>query len=82
VQGTNGNLYGTTLEGGTNCFDAYCGTAYEITLAGKLTTLHTFNPAAQGANPSSILQATDGVFYGLTTSGGKDADGTIFTLSQ
>jgi uncharacterized repeat protein (TIGR03803 family) len=82
VQGSNGNLYGTTLEGGANCFGAYCGTAYEITLAGKLTTLHTFNPAAQGANPSSILQATDGVFYGLTTSGGKDADGTIFTLSQ
>jgi uncharacterized repeat protein (TIGR03803 family) len=82
VQGSNGNLYGTTEGGGVNCFGAYCGTAYEITTKGNLTTLHTFNPPVQGANPSSILQATDGVFYGLTTNGGKEADGTVFTLSQ
>jgi uncharacterized repeat protein (TIGR03803 family) len=82
VQGTNGNFYGTTLEGGANCFNVYCGTAFEITPAGKLTTLHTFNPAAQGANPSSIIQANDGILYGITTNGGKNADGTIFTLSQ
>lgn len=82
VEGTDGILYGTTLEGGTNCFDAYCGTVYRITTAGRLTTLHTFDPAVQGANPTSIMQAADGIFYGITTDGGNNDDGTIFSLSQ
>jgi uncharacterized repeat protein (TIGR03803 family) len=82
VQGSNGNLYGTTEGGGANCFGAYCGTAYEITPAGKLTTLHTFNPPVQGANPSAIVQASDGIFYGITANGGKNGDGTIFSLSK
>src|SRR5271156_3730450 len=38
VQATNGNLYGTTSEGGTN----FAGTVFDITPAGQLTTLYSF----------------------------------------
>jgi uncharacterized repeat protein (TIGR03803 family) len=37
VPGANGNLYGTTVNGGANGV----GTVFEITPAGKLTTLYT-----------------------------------------
>jgi uncharacterized repeat protein (TIGR03803 family) len=36
--GTNGNFYGTTYYGGKNG----AGTVFQITPAGKLTTLHSF----------------------------------------
>jgi len=45
IQATDGNLYGTTAEGGgTACTQPFqaCGTFFRITLAGKLTTLYTF----------------------------------------
>jgi uncharacterized repeat protein (TIGR03803 family) len=48
VQATNGNFYGTTLIGGTNsCImggvNLGCGTVFEITPGGRLTTLHSFD---------------------------------------
>jgi uncharacterized repeat protein (TIGR03803 family) len=44
VQGTDGNLYGTTLEGGTTClYVGTCGIVFRTTLAGTLTVLHRFH---------------------------------------
>src|SRR5580700_6700851 len=40
VQATNGDLYGTTLEGGAN----NGGTIFKITPSGTLTTLYSFCP--------------------------------------
>jgi uncharacterized repeat protein (TIGR03803 family) len=37
VQGANGNLYGTTFDGAISNY----GTVFEMTSAGKLTTLYT-----------------------------------------
>jgi uncharacterized repeat protein (TIGR03803 family) len=88
VQGTNGSLYGTTGQGGANCYPIFCGTAYEITPAGKLTTLHTFHPALEGINPSGMMQATGGTLYGVTLEGGNSSAcgsagcGTVFSLSK
>src|ERR1700723_478022 len=54
VQGTDGNFYGTTVEGGTNrCIvdrthsrpngvNEDCGTIFKITPSGVLTSLHSF----------------------------------------
>jgi uncharacterized repeat protein (TIGR03803 family) len=58
VQATNGNFYGTTLDGGANRNDcgAGCGTVFEITPAGKLTTLYSFCSqlnCTDGAGPSA-----------------------------
>jgi uncharacterized repeat protein (TIGR03803 family) len=82
VQATNGRFYGTTYGQWTTPY----GTVFEITPAGKLTTLYTFCPqysCTDGAHPSAgLLQDTDGTFYGTTAGGGGGADyGTVFSLS-
>ncbi|MBA3915054.1 MAG: hypothetical protein H0X25_14635 [Acidobacteriales bacterium] len=46
VRGADGNLYGTTMDGGahTDCFGSYvCGTIFQITPSGMLTTLYNFD---------------------------------------
>jgi uncharacterized repeat protein (TIGR03803 family) len=90
VQATDGNLYGTTREGGSSsgCIGGLtCGTVFEITLGGTLTTLHKFD-GTDGQNPTAaLLQATDGSFYGTTQWGGVGTScgvvtcGTVFKLS-
>ncbi len=88
VQGSDGNFYGTAWYGGssTNCRDG-CGTVFRMTPAGTLTTLVNFNQA-NGANPiGSLVQGTDGNFYGTTTGGGSSTNcgtfgcGTVFRMT-
>jgi len=83
--GTDGNLYGTTRYGGdATC---KCGTVFQITPTGVLTTLHRFT-GTDGANPmNGLVQATSGVFYGVVYAGGNqscysDGCGTIFSLDM
>lgn len=62
-----GNLYGTTLGGGTSNL----GTVYEVTKSGKERILHSFTGAPDGADPAATLFLDrDGLFYGTTYSGG------------
>jgi uncharacterized repeat protein (TIGR03803 family) len=82
IQGTDGNLYGTTSSGGTG--DG--GTVFEITPRGKLTTLYSFcsqNNCADGETPyAGVIQASDGNFYGTTYHGGANGDyGTVFRIT-
>jgi uncharacterized repeat protein (TIGR03803 family) len=81
VQGSDGNLYGTTYIGGGNQF----GTIFEITTDGNLTRLISFSGTSGpslGANPlGALVQGTDGNFYGTTSLGGANGLGTIFRLS-
>ena len=79
IQGRDGNLYGTTIFGGnTQLCGAGCGTIYQITLQGKLTTIYRFN-GVDGQGPSGLTEINDGEFYG-TTGGGTSNDGTVFRL--
>ncbi len=84
LQGLDGNLYGTTFDGGGTC-GIYCGTIFKITPTGMLTTLHNFcgQPGcADGANPfAGLVQATNGNFYGTTEVGGESDAGTIFKIT-
>jgi uncharacterized repeat protein (TIGR03803 family) len=83
VQATNGNFYGTTINGGTDDD----GVIFEMTLAGALTTLHDFD-FTDGWGPQNALmvEATDGYFYGETAGGGKSSSctnncGTVFKIN-
>jgi uncharacterized repeat protein (TIGR03803 family) len=82
LQAQDGDLYGTTREGGAN----NNGTVFKLSLDGKLTTLHNFcnKPScSDGANPyGGLVQATNGTFYGTTWGGGTDDVGTVFSLSE
>jgi uncharacterized protein (TIGR03437 family) len=93
LQAVDGNFYGTTQAGGPTLCSLFletsgCGTAFQITPAGSLTTLANFDGADQSYNPGVLLQATDGNFYGMAA--GSDypfvgiADpyfGTVFQLT-
>ncbi|MGC1374150.1 MAG: choice-of-anchor tandem repeat GloVer-containing protein [Candidatus Sulfotelmatobacter sp.] len=73
VQATNGNLYGTTDFGGADetCPDPNgCGTAFEITPAGELTTLQS--SFTFGYPWSGVVQGISGNFYG-TANGATSA---------
>jgi uncharacterized repeat protein (TIGR03803 family) len=77
VEGSDGNLYGTTTDGGA--FND--GTVFKLTLGGVLTTLHSFNKT-KGANPASpLVEAPNGDFYGTTPQGGTNSFGTIFKIT-
>src|SRR5580692_2233725 len=57
VQGPNGNLYGTTDDGGgfAGCGPPGCGTVFEITRNGTLTQLYNFGAEGHGAYPFAGL---------------------------
>jgi uncharacterized repeat protein (TIGR03803 family) len=81
VQGTDGNIYGTTERGGS----ANLGAVYRVTPAGEFTVLHQFTgsqSAGDGAQPfGEMILAHDGNFYGTTSEGGAGGLGTIFKLT-
>lgn len=79
IQVTDGNFYGTTRMGG---FCQYCGTVFKITPGGTLTTLYSFLGGTDGSQPYvALIQATDGMLYGTTWSGGTSGDGEIFQIT-
>jgi uncharacterized repeat protein (TIGR03803 family) len=82
VQGTDGNFYGTTYQGGAsgNCIGR-CGTVFKITAGGKLTTLLSFAGTDGEFPDGGLFQATNGKFYGTTYEGGADGYGTVFSLA-
>ena len=77
MQATDGNLYGVTDSGGANGD----GTAYELTLKGVLTTLHSFDGTDGNGPQGTLLQDTNGDFYGFTEFGGSSGDGTVFSIA-
>lgn len=87
LQGTDGNLYGTTVYGGTGipaCFGYACGTIFEMTPEGKLTTLYNFcteEGCLDGAAADAMSLGTDGTFYGTTQSGGGIGYGTVYRFA-
>ncbi|MGO9562003.1 MAG: choice-of-anchor tandem repeat GloVer-containing protein [Candidatus Korobacteraceae bacterium] len=77
LQAKDGNLYGTTWNGGANDD----GTVFKITTSGTLTTLHNFTGSDGGATEGAFLQAPDGSLYGTTGLGGTSDNGTVFRLT-
>jgi uncharacterized repeat protein (TIGR03803 family) len=67
--GSDGNFYGT-----------YCSVIFQIKPQGQETVLHTLTAADGQQIANSLLQANDGNFYGVTTTGGENNAGTVFKL--
>jgi uncharacterized repeat protein (TIGR03803 family) len=92
VRDADGNLYGTTANGGTGkglctSFFLGCGTAFKLNSLGTLLWSHSFN-FTNGAEPlAGMARDTAGSLYGTTTSGGNTTCyqygcGTVFKLDK
>src|SRR5580698_9552 len=84
--GQDGNLYGTTQEGGSSlspCPNSGCGAIFRFEpTTGAFTVLHRLTAAPDGLGPFGMIQATDGNFYGVSQ--GLDVHGfneDIFQLT-
>jgi uncharacterized repeat protein (TIGR03803 family) len=78
IQGTDGNFYGTTQEGGAT----FNGTVFKITPKGELTTLYSFTGGADGQSPQiPLVQAGNGSFYGTMAVAGANNGGTVFEIT-
>ncbi|MGA7246355.1 MAG: choice-of-anchor tandem repeat GloVer-containing protein, partial [Candidatus Cybelea sp.] len=83
----NGALYSTTVAGGDSQCQGYrggagCGTVFKFDLAsGRETVLYRFKGGKDGATPFSGVIEANGMLYGTTSSGGRNDNGTVFSLS-
>src|SRR5579863_59218 len=82
VQGTNGDLYGTTENGGAS----EEGTLFKITPSGTLTTLFSFDGTDGTAPLGAMIVANNGNLYGTTYFGGasdacESGCGSIYTMT-
>lgn len=88
VLASDGNLYGTTKQGGGKCADTSastesCGVVFRATPGGVVSVVHRFQGSPNdGKTPfSGLVQGRDGALYGTTVIGGKAGRGVAFRLT-
>lgn len=78
ADGLDGLFYGTTTQGGVPGE----GTAYSIAPDGTFSLLDTFGTAGQGGLPHGALaRGNAGNFFGTTSAGGTNNQGTVFRMT-
>jgi uncharacterized repeat protein (TIGR03803 family) len=84
-----GNLYGTSGFGGDDPFcngngnGEGCGVVFKISPRGRMTVIHTFHGATDGAYPfGGLILDQTGNLYGTTWVGGTYDAGTIYKLDS
>ena len=76
--GFDGNLWGTTQNGGKDG----AGTVFKLTPEGALTRMYSFtNEKDDSAPPFTVLQGQDGGFYGVSAAEYEFHYGAFFKLS-
>jgi uncharacterized repeat protein (TIGR03803 family) len=82
---SEGNLYGTTIDGGPNGgISAGDGVVYKLAPSGQETVLCSFGSAScpDGANPNGgVISDSEGNLYGTTGKGGAQSKGVLFELA-
>ena len=79
VQNWEGNLYGTTFNGGPG--DA--GVIFELDSKGHETALYSFPGRTDGTKPwAGVIQDSAGNLYGTTSYGGPVGAGVVFKLDK
>ncbi|MBV8824881.1 MAG: VCBS repeat-containing protein, partial [Hyphomicrobiales bacterium] len=83
IADANGNLFGTTEEGGSSGF----GTVFEIAktaggYASSPTVLVNFNRTDGAAPDGALLADANGDLFGTTSQGGSSGFGTVFELAK
>jgi uncharacterized repeat protein (TIGR03803 family) len=90
IEGSDGELYGTTDYGGsfTDQNGYSLGTVFKLNKDGSgYSLLHSFGEGSDGQNPNGLVAGTDGELYGSTYYGGTYTNqywslGTVFKLNQ
>jgi uncharacterized repeat protein (TIGR03803 family) len=78
LQASDGNFYGTTVNGGSYGF----GNVFKMTPAGVLTSLVSFDGTTDGETPdASLIQGSDGNLYGTTANVDGGVSGTVFKMT-
>jgi len=78
LQGSDGNLYGTTY--GSSRPHGQRGSIFRIDADGLFTALHVFRGADGAGARAGLIEASDGNFYGTTSLGG-DGWGVLFCMT-
>ncbi|HXC05310.1 MAG TPA: choice-of-anchor tandem repeat GloVer-containing protein [Bacteroidia bacterium] len=76
IQASDSNFYGMTYQGGLYGY----GTIFKCAPSGSMALLHSFKKdTSDGGLPhGSLIQASDGNLYGMTTAGGLFNNGVVF----
>jgi len=88
IEDKAGNLYGTTLRGGSTDYcggraPLGCGTVFKLAPDGSETVLHAFTGQPDGAYPSAgLVSDKGGNVYGTTGFGGAYNKGTVFEIAK
>lgn len=82
VKAKDGNFYGVTESGGKYGY----GTVFKLSSTGQFTTLSDFgNETDVYVGPktprAALIQASNGLLYGTSSSGGKFGKGTVFSVT-
>ena len=72
LQTGSGAFFGTTSS---------TSVIFRVTASGAYKVIHNFNVNTDGQFPTSLVLASDGNLYGVTSEGGANSAGTIFRLT-
>lgn len=79
-----GNLYGTTVAGGSGSCDGGCGVVFKLTNSGGGWTesvVHSFTGGSDGSGPGSpVTLDKSGNLYGTTPTGGANGMGVVYEI--